>query len=87
MTDDNTPIIYNAEDVVKKEARGLGNADLGEVQEVKPEYIVTQKGTLVVDKFYIPKGLVEHFDNNTVWLKITEEDANKYKKHTTKPLE
>lgn len=42
MTD--TPIIYNAEDVLKKEARGLGNADL-EVQEVNPEYIVTQKGT------------------------------------------
>ncbi len=51
MTDDNTPIIYNAEDVLKKEARGLGNADFGEVQEVSPEYIVTQKGTLVVDKF------------------------------------
>lgn len=52
MTDD-SPIIYNPEDVLKKEARGLGNADLGEVQEVNPEYIVTQKGTLVVDKFYI----------------------------------
>ena len=44
MTDDITPIIYNAEDVLKKEARGLGNTDLGEVQEVSPEYIVTQKG-------------------------------------------
>ena len=87
MTND-TPIIYNPEDVLKKEARGIeDNAHLGEVQEINPEYIVTQKGTLVVDKFYIPKGLVEHFDNNTVLLKITEEDANKYKKHTTKPLE
>ena len=87
MTND-TPIIYNPEDVLKKEARGIEDyAHLGEVQEVNPEYIVTQKGTLVVDKFYIPKNLVERFDNNTVWLKITEEDANKYKKHTTKPLE
>lgn len=70
MTD--TPIIYNAEDVLKKEARGLGNADLGEVQEVNPEYIVTQKGTLVVDKFYLPKSFLERFDDNTVWFKITE---------------
>jgi hypothetical protein len=85
MTD--TPIIYNAEDVLKKEARGIDdNADLGEVQEVNPEYIITQKGTLVVDKFYIPKTLVDRFDSNTVWFKITEEDANKYKKHTTKSL-
>jgi hypothetical protein len=86
MTNDGTSIIYNPEDVLKKEARGIGNADLGEVQEVSPEYIITQKGTLVVDKFYIPKILVDHFDGNIVWFKVTEEDANKYKKHTTKPL-
>ena len=86
MIDDHTPIIYNPEDVLKKEARGLNNADLGEVQEVSPKYIITQKGTLVVDKFYIPKTLVDRFDSNTVWFKITEEDANKYKKHTTKSL-
>ena len=35
MTDYSTPIIYNAEDVLKKEARGLGNADLGEVSELQ----------------------------------------------------
>ena len=82
-----TPIIYKPEDILKKEARGIeDNADLGEVQEVNPEYIITQKGTLVVDRFYIPKSLVERFDGNTVWLKVTEEDANKYKKHATKPL-
>ena len=86
MIDDHTSIIRNPEDVLKKEARGLGNADLGEVQEVSPEYIITQKGTLVVDKYYIPKHLVDHFDGNTVWFKITEEEANKYKEHTTKPL-
>jgi hypothetical protein len=87
VIDDHTPIIYNPEDVLKKEARGIDdNADLGEVQEVNPEYIITQKGTLVVDKFYIPKTLVDRFDSNTVWFKITEEDANKYKKHTTKSL-
>jgi len=84
MTD--TPGIYNPEDILKKEARGIGNADFGEVQEVSPEYIITQKGTLVVDKFYIPKSLLERIDDNTLWFKITEEEANKYKKHATKPL-
>ena len=43
MIDDTTPVIYNPEDVLRKEARGLGNVDLGEVQEVSPEYIITQK--------------------------------------------
>ena len=86
MTND-TPIIYNPEDVLKKEARGIeDNAHLGEVQEINPEYIVTQKGTLVVDKFYIPKNLVDRFDDNTVWFRITKEEAQRYKKHATKPL-
>lgn len=86
MTNDDTPIVYNPEDVLKKEARGLDNTDLGEILEISPEYIITQKGTLVVDKFYIPKSLVDRFDGNTVWFKIREEDANRYKKNTTKPL-
>jgi len=40
IDDDHTPTVYNAEDVLKKEAKGIDdNADLGEVQEVSPEYI------------------------------------------------
>ena len=39
-------LIINPEDVIKKEARGIDNADLGEVQEVGIDYIVTQKGIL-----------------------------------------
>src|SRR5688500_12082345 len=34
---------FNPEEIIKKEARGLGDADLGEVQEVTGEFIVTQK--------------------------------------------
>ena len=52
--------IYNPEDIIKKEARGLGeDTDFGEVQEVGVEYIVTQKGILDKDKYYIPKNLVD----------------------------
>ena len=41
-------IIYNPKDVLKKEARGVGDADLGEVKEVSDEYVITEKG--VIDK-------------------------------------
>ena len=52
--------IYNPEDNIKKEARGLGDdTDFGEIQEVGVEYIVTQKGILDKDKYYIPKNLVD----------------------------
>jgi len=49
--------IYNPTVVYKKEARGLlDEVDLGEVQEVGTEYILTKKGTIDSDKFYIPNN-------------------------------
>ena len=50
-------IIYNPKDVLKKEARGVGDADLGEVKEVSDEYVITEKGVIDKDRFYIPKTL------------------------------
>lgn len=76
--------IYNPEDVIKKEARGIEDeTDLGEVQEVGTEYILTKKGTIDGDKFYIPKNLVERFDGHTVWFKLTQEESHQYKEHKT----
>ena len=40
--------------VIKKEARGLDDYDLGEVQEVNGEFVVTKKGRVGKDKFYLP---------------------------------
>ena len=73
-------IDYNPGDIIKKEARGLGEADLGEVQEISGEYIITQKGNVDKDRFYIPKNLLERFDGHTVYLRVTEEEAKQYKK-------
>ena len=71
---------FNPEEIIKKEARGLGDADLGEVQEVTGEFIVTQKGTIDKDVFYIPKNLVDHFDGSTVFFTVTEEEVKQYKR-------
>jgi hypothetical protein len=72
---------YNSEEIVKKEARGLGDdTDFGEVQEILGEYIITQKGNVAKDRFYIPKNLVERFDGDTVYFKITKDEAKQYKR-------
>ena len=71
---------FNPEEIIKKEARGLGNADLGEVQEVTGEFIVTQKGTVDKDIYYIPKNLVDHFDGSTLFFTVTEEEVKQYKR-------
>ncbi len=69
--------------VIKKEARGIDDADFGEVQEVVVEHIVTQKGILDKDKYYIPKNLVDRFEDGVVYFSITNEEAKHYKEHET----
>jgi hypothetical protein len=80
----NPSTIYNPEDIIKKEARGLGeDADFGEVQEFGIEYIVTQKGILDKYKYFIPKNLVDRFEDGIVYFSITNEEAKQYKEHET----
>ena len=62
-------------DVIKKEARGSGDEDLGEVHEVREDYILVQRGLINKDKFYIPKDMVESYDGDVLRFKISEEDA------------
>jgi hypothetical protein len=72
--------ITNWDDILRKEARGKNDYDLGEVHELEPEIVVTKRGLVDKDKFYLPKSLVERFDGDKVWFSITKEDAQNYKK-------
>ncbi len=72
--------ITNWDEIVKKEARGLNDYDLGEVDEVQPDVIVTKKGVVDKDKFYLPKNLVDRFDGDKVWFTVSKEDAQTYRK-------
>ena len=65
--------------VVKKEARGLDDYDLGEVQEVDDEYIITKKGVVDKDKFYLPRDKVSKFDGDKLWFEVSKEEARVYK--------
>jgi len=62
-------------DVIKKEARGSNDEDLGEVQEVGQDYVLVQRGMINKDKFYIPKDMVESYDGDVLRFSISEEDA------------
>src|ERR671933_739935 len=62
-------------DVIKKEARGSNDEDLGEVQEVGDNYVLVQRGMINKDKFFIPKDMVESYDGEVLRFSITEEDA------------
>jgi uncharacterized protein (TIGR02271 family) len=66
-------------DVIKKEARGLNDADLREVQEVNETIVVTEKGSINKEKFYLPKSITHGYNGRTLLFDITEEEAkNKF---------
>src|SRR4051794_15409540 len=73
--------------VIKKEAVGIGGIDLGEVYEIKDEYIVTQKGFLDKKWYHIPKSLVESFDGIVLRLKVTERELIDFEKTDNKKPE
>ena len=63
------------DEIIKKEARGIDDADLGEVQEVNSDYVVTQKGILDKEWFHIPRNLVTSYDGNKLIFRVTKEEA------------
>ena len=68
-------------DVVKKEARGLNDADFGEVQEVSNGLVLTQRGIVNKELFSFPQSAVESYDGMVLKFNISEIEAiDKYKK-------
>lgn len=71
-------------DVIKKEARGINDADFGEVQEVTSEFVITQKGLIDVEIFGIPKEKAESYDGSVLRFNVSEEEAfSKYREAET----
>ena len=67
-------------EIIKKEARGIDDADFGEIQSVDPEYVITQKGIIDKEIFSFPTNLVQEYDGNESIFKVTEEEArNSYR--------
>lgn len=67
-------------DVIKKEARGINDADFGEVQELTTEFVITQRGLIDVEVFGIPKERAESYDGSVLRFNVTEDEAfSKYR--------
>ena len=82
----NEQVVYNMSsninwnEVIDKKARGIDDYDLGEVQEVQDNVVVTQKGVLDKDNFYLTKRLVDRFDGLYLWFNITEAEAQEFRR-------
>ncbi len=66
-------------DVIKKEARGSNDEDLGEVQEVSNGYVLVQRGIINKEKFYIPQDQAESYDGDVLRFRLSKDEMkNKF---------
>lgn len=72
--------ITNWDDVMKKEARGIDDYDLGEVHDLDAHTVVTKRVIVDKDKFYLPKTRAVRFDGHKVWFNVTKDEAKAFKK-------
>jgi hypothetical protein len=82
---DNYGKIIKSENLINKKAKGVDNIDLGEIQKITSEYIITEKKESDIsknkDKIFIPRNLVERWDEDNVWFQVTEEEKESFKEN------
>jgi hypothetical protein len=59
------------DDTIKKEARGNNDYNLGEVQDVGPNWVHTQRGIASKTQFYIPKYLITGYDGHNLLFNVS----------------
>ena len=82
---DNYGKIIKSENIINKKAKGIDNIDLGVIQKITSEYIITEKKDIDINKnknkISIPRNLVERWDEDNVWFQVTEEDIESFKEN------
>lgn len=71
-------------DILKKEATGIDDCDLGEVQQIGTDFIVTEKGIINKKRYCIPKNLIAGFDGHTLYFRIMKADSKLFRQDDLK---
>lgn len=77
----------NWNSIIKKEVRGINDAYLGIVQGISEPFIMTKKGTIIKENLFIPKNLLEGYDDIIVYCKIDEKEARNNFMRNLQPLD
>jgi hypothetical protein len=71
-------------DILKKEATGIDDCDLGEVQQIGTDFIVTEKGIINKNRYCIPQNLIGGFDGHTLYFRIMKAESKQFRRDNLK---
>ena len=69
------------QEVLNKRAIGIDKCDLGKVEQINDEMIITKKGLINKSRYLMPKKLVDRFDGNILYFKIMKAEAKQFRKN------
>lgn len=72
------------DDLLKKQVSGIDDCDLGELQQVQEEFIITEKGIINKKRYCLPKSLIAGFDGHTLYLRIMKAESIRYRQDDIK---
>jgi hypothetical protein len=70
--------VFSWNDLIKKKATGIDDCDMGQIQEITTDIIVTKKGILDKKRYFLPKNIIVGFDRNMVYFRIVKAEAQNY---------
>ena len=71
-------------DLLRKKASGIDDCDLGEIQDVQAEFIVTEKGIINKKRYCIPKNLIAGFDGHRLYFRIMKAESKRFRRDDLK---
>lgn len=72
------------QEVINKRAIGIDKCDLGKVEQINDDMIVTKKGLINKSRYLMPKKLVDSFDGNILYFKIMKAEAKQFRQNELK---
>jgi len=69
------------QEILNKEASGIDKCDLGKVQQINDDMIITKKGLINKKRYVLPKKLVDSFDGNIIYFKIMKAEAKQFQQN------
>jgi hypothetical protein len=65
-------------EVVNKRAVGIDKCDLGKVEQINRDTVITKKGLIKKKTYLMPKKLVDMFDGNMLYFRIMKAEAKQF---------
>jgi hypothetical protein len=65
-------------EVVNKRAIGIDKCDLGKVEQISDDTVITKKGLINKKTYLLPKKLVDKFDGSILYFRIMKAEAKQF---------